>query len=210
MLLLTPGPAVWAPPRSSEPPGPVVGVTAQPHPGRVGGGLSSSLLGMGLPFTSEEGGRRRLYARHFPGGVRLTSREDARVHEGGHAEVGQHEEEDDSIVGRNDRGDIQAEPRAPAGNSSGETPRPCPTDRSSGTVLRVPPHWPHSPHGPGTSTFPSSCPSRWLWGSFLYPHPVPTTRELELRPGQPELRQVTSCVPQPGERPRGAARGALW
>lgn len=46
-----------------------------------------------------------------------TSGEDARVHEGGHAEVGQDEEEDDAIVDRNGRGHSSRQPWAPASDS---------------------------------------------------------------------------------------------
>lgn len=49
----------------------------------------------------------------------LSSWEYAWVHEGGHAEVGQHKEEDDSIVDGNDWGDVEAEPRAREGKEEG-------------------------------------------------------------------------------------------
>lgn len=43
-----------------------------------------------------------------------TSGENARVHEGGHAKVGQHKDEDDAIVKWDDGGDCAGQPRAPA------------------------------------------------------------------------------------------------
>lgn len=66
----------------------------------------------------DPGGRRRLHPGRVPSRATLTSWEYAGVHEGGHAEVGQHEEKDNGIVGRNDGGDVQAEPRAPAGTGA--------------------------------------------------------------------------------------------
>ena len=46
----------------------------------------------------------------------LTSGEDARVHEGSHAEVGQDEEEDNAIVKGHSWGDCLRKPRAPGGS----------------------------------------------------------------------------------------------
>lgn len=43
----------------------------------------------------------------------LTSGEDAGVHERGHAEVGQHEQEDDSVVDGHGHGETLREPRTP-------------------------------------------------------------------------------------------------
>lgn len=42
-----------------------------------------------------------------------TSGEDSRVHESSHAEVGEGEEEDYSVVDGNDRGEVLRQPRAP-------------------------------------------------------------------------------------------------
>lgn len=48
-----------------------------------------------------------------------TSRVDSRVHEGGQAEVGQDEEEDQAIVERHSGGDDLRQPGAPAGTQPG-------------------------------------------------------------------------------------------
>ena len=42
-----------------------------------------------------------------------TSREDSRIHEGGHAEVGQSEEEDDGDIEGDHSGQVVRQPRAP-------------------------------------------------------------------------------------------------
>lgn len=84
----------------------------------------------------------------FPAGARLTSWEYAWVHEGGHAEVGQHEEEDDGIVGRDDRGHVETEPRAPVGTVRSSDPSlvslPPPPTVPRGSQHCIPhPNWSH-------------------------------------------------------------------
>lgn len=155
------------------------------------------------------GGRRRLHPSRVPSRAALTSREYAGVHEGGHAEVGQHEEEDDGIVGGNDRGDVQAEPGAPAGTGAvghaGVVPAPaqpgqchraprCPREPAPRTGVA----WPGRPH----PWLRVRAPAQGLW-------PFPATKSSPtLSQCPPHANRSCSCTsPTPAvlSHPRGAA-----
>lgn len=167
-LLPPPGPTGWV----LNPELPSLWCASPPDPTQAGqGGLSSSLLGSGnsLYIRGRAEGDSSIRDTS-PSRARLTSREYAWVHEGGHTEVGQHEEEDNSIVDRNDWGDVQTEPWAPAGTKAVRHPGPVP--QVTPVVLPTAPCIaPRNPHSPRQASLSSDSALRASEGCMGANHP---------------------------------------